>query len=1353
MQQEYSPFEPIRSFDVPSVALQQLLSGGASLESITSLADPDKRANLSPEQQLSLTEKLKDDYGGDNPVLRTMIGIATNPFIWLGAAVSPAGVDALRKGGTIFGLGRHLSKHVDQNGSLLVNSGITHANALLDGTTIAPGLKVDEHLRRVFKAEQEGVMAESLANAFKGREDEFLNLGMQGVPTNFDEYLEYIARKQGINPKKLTRSIFEGGYVPKDPTRGGRTARHIGTRSEHVKEIVEDITGIEYIYLNGLHKNRTSVIDRLNPTAKIELKGMDPEKAKKFLREARGSEFSKGKRAADDYTGDGVYEISLNRDTGALKGKNYEDLYEENIIARDADETMPHILQPLDHNKMRKVQLTEEVPAIFDEVELQKLIDHYDLQPYLDARRKSYDKSLVMMMGNDKIYKETGRFVADENKLLTLASAFNTHDSAGAVLFNSKNMEMGGNISEAGMDMLSTLMGRDVRNMGSMKAVKDPTQLIEGWVSEATRMFNEGTYVPRNTYAPVTEIHGGVPSSSYKMKGDMNYASLAETTELTPRAMHQRQFHPEAHDWILRKHAQGGVHSGEIVNRVKELKKNAAKTIENNTEAGRETLMMTLDGVGAARRYSKDSSEIWSRFIPHTVDHPTIPGRKILNPELFHMMIQHEERIKKGGGLAAGGGIPFEERFIAGQKWRAKGFDKDGNLIEGEDITTSLLDMINDPSKAPQGGITLADMIGTQWHALSGADRTKELVRDVIIPHMSNRATPSDLMMRGVAIKTREMMGRFADGRIGQMIEGFGPQGKEFISSVREMGEFKDPAGVLAKGLYVGFLGLNMSSVMLNMMQPLIHASMYGGLDSVLPAYKDAFMEIMTYAKNRAAIPRLRLTAEEYADLHRRSFKHVGEGPLGDVLGMTPDVMANLEGVSYAAGQAYGKESGLKYATMTLPMKLFEKAELMNRLVSAHTVDRMYMKAGRRVPHALSDAGTFIKDDALYSDWLSDVSRFVQETQFGGSPLNMPLAFMGAGPAGPILSNPLMRMFLNFQTRAFSSWITTGKQISPTRRIRGTDMEIPYWAGDAMRVMGVGALGYEIGKEVFGMDMSRGLGMGPMTELFGGAYTPPVIKIPLDAWQVMKGDLELAKSSVPGILPGGIGLIRAMGMMPDLGNQPFLPEMAGALQREYVNWDVSTSDGMVPVYKADGTLVNYDKPFNIIMKGLGINLGSHPKAGEVDGYLVKQREMIIKMENDYIMSLMNNNIPKAQGIKRQFEKKFGVPMKISKSQLRSKMRSLRTSRTERIANTIPEEYRDMYTSTLQEHASRMGMSEEDVLLGNTSRRRTTAGAERTNAVKLDPETIAEIKKQLQQQEIREKPIEEQSFNPFRPWNP
>ena len=133
-------------------------------------------------------------------------------------------------------------------------------------------------------------------------------------------------------------------------------------------------------------------------------------------------------------------------------------------------------------------------------------------------------------------------------------------------------------------------------------------------------------------------------------------------------------------------------------------------------------------------------------------------------------------------------------------------------------------------------------------------------------------------------------------------------------------------------------------------------------------------------------------------------------------------------------------------------------------------------------------------------------------------------------------------------------------------------------------------------------------------------------------------------------------------------------------------------------------------------------------------------------------ALISNNIPKAKNVQANFEKKFNMPLKISKSQWRSRMRNLETARMERIANTIPSEYKHIYQNTLAEEHKRLGLSKEEVLSSMTSGGRTNEGAQRTSGVKLDPATVAEIKKHLQQQEQQEKPIEEQGFNPYRSWN-
>jgi len=259
------------------------------------------------------------------------------------------------------------------------------------------------------------------------------------------------------------------------------------------------------------------------------------------------------------------------------------------------------------------------------------------------------------------------------------------------------------------------------------------------------------------------------------------------------------------------------------------------------------------------------------------------------------------------------------------------------------------------------------------------------------------------------------------------------------------------------------------------------------------------------------------------------------------------------------------------------------------------------------------------------------------------------------------------------------------------------------------------------------------------------------VNIPLDLMKVTMGDeLELAKSSLPGLMPGGVALVRAMGMLPAT-EKTFLPEMAKNLQRTYVGWDTPTTDGYVPVFKTDGTLINYEKPLSVVMKGLGINLAQHPKIGDLDGWLVSQRDMIVKMESEYISAVVAGNIRKAKGIAAEFEKRFKLPMKISKRQWKSRMRNLQVSRTERILDRIPAEYKGLYQEAVQEFAPRMGIpSEEIVGAAPTSSKRSELFG-RPETVTLSPEAMEEIRRSLAADQAVP-PIEEQGFNPFKSWS-
>ena len=320
-------------------------------------------------------------------------------------------------------------------------------------------------------------------------------------------------------------------------------------------------------------------------------------------------------------------------------------------------------------------------------------------------------------------------------------------------------------------------------------------------------------------------------------------------------------------------------------------------------------------------------------------------------------------------------------------------------------------------------------------------------------------------------------------------------------------------------------------------------------------------------------------------------------------------------------------------------------------------------------------------------------------------------------------------------------------------RVPGLEhVEIPAVLGDFLRMMGTGALAYEIGKEVFKYDVSRGVGGQALFEVVDSGVIPPIVKLPVDFYKVFISDeLELAKSSLPSLMPGGISAARAMGMLPNVSSV-FGSDMAKQLQRTYVGWDTPTPEGLVPVYKGDGTLINYEKPLTLVTKGLGVNLGEHPKAYEVDGWLVKQRDHIVKLEGEYIQAVLSGHVSKAKALAAEFEKRFGVPMVISKNQWRTRLRNLEVSRTERILDRIPSEYKGMYQEALRELAPRMGLPSEETIMAEPTSGKRSKLFDRPDTVKLTPEAIEEMKRSLQEHKEQDGvPIEEQGFNPFRSW--
>jgi len=1340
---------------MPSVALQQILSNEMTFGSIRDLILPSRRNYLSPEQQASLTEKIKDKYGGDNRILRTMLGIATNPWIWLGAAVSPPAVEAMRRSGVIFGAGRNVAAGLgyERKGGLLQDLHALSANQALDGTLLPVLMEADVLRRGHAYLVDEKIISASLAKYYKANPHSLTSLGLKEAPKNMDQWLQAVGKKVGVErPDKLTSKIFNPNY----------TGEH-----EAFARTIKKFLDLD---LKKGYGTVEHLIPRFTPEIKVLLTSQSQVNTLNTIRKGLafdrgGKKILGGKEYKDIKWGGKEAHAKVERDT-------WEVLEVQNKIAFADKKVQPWSGRATEGTAELEWAIREEArlmePGVADKVR-----ELFHIEPIRDAYRASYNHRAVMLFGDDLAYSSGGfrnakgerQFIFDDDKLETIISAVDPSKGKAAQLWESAE----------GMDFLRTLLPMDEfasstvgLSVGRKKELFK--EMIRGTVNS---YYKNGTYAPRNTFkdtamiSPYTGIHyGGRDMGVMRSQGIAGAENLSSLNRLAPRASASRNYHPEDYEWLMEmNNLHGG--SGETANLLRSGLRSAKKKIVRNSDSGVATYSYTLDGVTSHGRYMKDTSEIYSRNIPHkiyddveAVRNPAGNGM-VADPKIWMEIVAADHRIRKGG-LPAGGGSTMDDIFNMNTSMR------DSNILtksssapqatvkefQRVDMSTTLEDIVRGKAPGPSGGVTLGDVMTHQYAAMNNR-YSADLFKETILPHISSRRIPEHGVMRGLQIRTHETVNAFANGRIGKTIEGWGSHGKEFISNLRNMSTYESLSGSMAKGLYVGFLGANMMSVMLNMMQPLLHAAMWGGLNNVLPAYKSAFKEIMSYAKERYPLG-LRISDAKRAELMKKHFKHVDD--FGDLLGVQPNVFANIDGATYAGVQSLEKEGMGHFLSMTLPMKLFEKAELMNRLVSAHTVDRIYRKAGVNIMKR--PRGVWDKDEMNFFNWLTDTRRFVQEAQFGGTPMNMPSAFLGKGPVGGLVGNALGRQFLSFLARSFTSYARTGKQISPDRYFKegvpflgGKRIWGGHYTADLLRVMGTGSLAYEVFKEMGHKDVSRGVGVNPIFEVMGGGWVPPVVAIPLDMVKVGMGDMEFAKSSIPGLVPGGIAFTRAMGMLPQLGDSPFLPDLASKMQKTHVDWSTTTPDGHHPVFTGDGRLVNYEKPFAIVMRGLGIDLENHPKAGEVDGYLAKQREIIIQMESDYMNALIANNISKARSIETDFKKKFNVPLKISKSQWRSRMRNLETARLERIANTIPSEYKHLYQSTLAEEHKRLGIeTEEQVLAGQTSGQRTKAGASRVSPVKLDPATIEEIKKHLKKQEQQELPIEEQGFNPFQTWN-
>lgn len=135
-------FEPLRIYDVPGVLAAQILEGEASFATVR---DTFLRPNaLTPEQRSDLGDRFAAQQR--DPLSRAMIGVATNPWIWLGFLTSPVGSKALQAGKSLFSVSKEYSAFVRKGAGWL--DSLRSPMRVFDGTALPEvGLGIAEDIQ------------------------------------------------------------------------------------------------------------------------------------------------------------------------------------------------------------------------------------------------------------------------------------------------------------------------------------------------------------------------------------------------------------------------------------------------------------------------------------------------------------------------------------------------------------------------------------------------------------------------------------------------------------------------------------------------------------------------------------------------------------------------------------------------------------------------------------------------------------------------------------------------------------------------------------------------------------------------------------------------------------------------------------------------------------------------------------------------------------------------------------------------------------------------------------------------------------------------------------------------------
>jgi len=917
----------------------------------------------------------------------------------------------------------------------------------------------------------------------------------------------------------------------------------------------------------------------------------------------------------------------------------------------------------------RRIQMKIDLEGELARGEMRKLVDYHlagspEAREYVRATREHFDKARDFMFKLNekgeippeqmaKLWSAVYEQRSQDGIVSTLESALGVHawtgkaeqGPGGADSFFSPQHK------RAWEESIDFVTDEEGKQHSYYKVVTPDGKPIQGakeslvemakWAQGGPSMRARG-HTPLNSYEPIP--HGLGDRVKLTNTGDMQHqmerGRLTPGSTIIPQTDKQVMIHVEDLDGLL---AMEGL-SPQQREHLERLRAKTMDWVQHNARKGEMVLGARIDGRNV------------DRYIEETYKSGVLleaPSQAELVAQKAMIDQAKEYHLKESG-----------KPFVAG---KVDPVTLDPVTGQGLSIDQAWLDH-------PERG--LQTRLGMLRHgALSVEDPNLRNQTRTAYMGIMGRMDPQGLVTLAAHHQAKASMRGFLGSRLGQFISSAVPSLGE---SLKKLSDPETPLGGGASGfwgrvagyLYTTHLGLNLGSMTINLMQPWTLVAPLMGAGPTLKGYGSALGDMWKYSQARFSKygARMITTAERQAIID-------------EVVPHWKDFGIGASHLQALDERVYGTRLGGGVTTwdkvQELMLKGFEKTEIMNRLTAGHTY--IHAAAGKVGSPTFKD----------------EMRRFVETTQFGGHAYNAPPLFTKG-----VLSSPVLKQFLTFGARTATGIFRTAPMVGGQEN---------YWKGltnTLIRGAGMSAVIYEAGKGLFGTDLSRGLFVSGATDFFGGGRyvqtgndwvpVPPVLAIPHDFISaVAQGDHAKLVDAVARTFPGGIAATRLMGVLPAI------PVLGPELQKTTADWTRPLPDGRVAVYK-DGRLVDFRSPSELVMRGLGVDMGKFNEPGALDGYLVKQRQEILGARQMWLAKWVSNDFRGAAAVKAEFEKRFKVPLTVTQQQVKQYIENRNVPRPERVLDKLPPEVRAQYAAMVAQTSSGLNVPNQSVAGAGTS---------------------------------------------------